>query len=73
MKSRIEDVLKEAMELPAVERAGLIDRLISSLDTPDKTIDSVWQKEINKRLDAYKAGKIETVSLKEVLAKYREK
>lgn len=73
MKPRTEDVLKEAMTLPAIERAGLVDHLISSLDTPDKTIDDIWHKEIDKRLSAYKAGKMETVSVEEVLAKYKSK
>ena len=73
MKPKTENILKEAMELPAIERAGLVDQLISSLDTPDKTIDAVWQKEIEKRLGAYKSGKMETVSVEEVLAKYRTK
>jgi len=73
MKQKVEGVLKEAMKLPAIERAGLVDRLISSLDIPDKTIDTVWHREIGKRMSAYEAGKIETVSVEEVIAKYRNK
>ncbi len=73
METRTEDVLKEALELPAIERAGLVNRLLSSLDTPDKTIDEVWQKEIGERIQAYEAGKMETVSVEEVLAKYKAK
>ena len=73
MKPRTEDVLKEAMTLPAIERAGLVDHLISSLDTPDKTIDDIWHKEIDKRLVAYEEGNMETVTVEEVLAKYRTK
>ena len=73
MNPMTENILKEAMELPAIERAGLVDHLISSLDIPDKTIDDIWHKEIGKRLSAYKSGEIETVSVEEVLAKYRSK
>lgn len=73
METRTENVLKEALELPAIERAGLVNSLLSSLDTPDKTIDEVWQKEIGERIQAYEAGKMETVSVEEVLAKYKAK
>lgn len=71
MKNKTDDIMKEAMQLSANERAVLVDRLISSLDVPDKTIDTVWHGEIDKRLKAYNAGKMETVSVEEVLAKYR--
>lgn len=73
METKTENVLKEALELPAIERAGLVNSLLSSLDTPDKTIDEVWQKEIGERIQAYEAGKMETVSVEEVLAKYKAK
>lgn len=73
METKTENVLKEALELPAIERAGLVNRLLSSLDTPDKTIDEVWQKEIGERIQAYEAGEMETVSVEEVLAKYKAK
>jgi len=73
MKSKSEDLLREALDLPAIERANLVDRLLSSLDTPDKAIDDVWRKEIGARLDAYRTGKAPTVSAEDVLAEYRRK
>jgi putative addiction module component (TIGR02574 family) len=73
MARHTENLYRKALELPAIERAGLVDRLLSSLDSPDKKIDGIWRKEINDRLQAYKAGKMETVSVKEVLAKYKSK
>ena len=68
-----DDVLREALDLPPLERAGLVDDIISSLDVPDKSIDDIWKKEIKDRLEAYEAGKTESVSVKEVLAKYKGK
>jgi putative addiction module component (TIGR02574 family) len=73
MAAAIKHVLKEALGLPAKERAGLVDRLLSSLDKPDKSIDGIWRKEVDHRLSAYKAGKIKSVSVEEALAKYRNK
>lgn len=65
-------VLKNALELPTLDRASLIDRLLSSLDQPDEQIDDLWRSEVEDRLKAYKAGKIKSVSLKEALSKYRK-
>ncbi len=73
MAMQTDELLKKSLELPPVERANLVDKLLSSLDKPDKTIDDLWKKEIGKRLNAYESGKMETVSVEEVLAKYKTK
>lgn len=70
---RKERIVKQALELAPVERADLVDRLISSLDIPDHTIDDVWRREIGRRMEAYRAEKMETASVEEVLEKYRGK
>lgn len=66
-----ETVFKEASTLDPFERARLIDKLIDSLDRPDKEIDELWAKEVENRIDAYEMGKIKAVTLKEALEKYR--
>jgi putative addiction module component (TIGR02574 family) len=73
MKSKSEELLKEALDLPPIERAAMVDRLITSLDRPNEAVDEVWRKEIGARLDAYKSGAAETVSAEDVLAEYRAK
>jgi len=73
MKRKSDDVLKEALEMPPIERAALVDRLLTSLDRPDEAIDEVWRKEIAARLRAYRSGTAATVSAQEVLAEYRAK
>jgi putative addiction module component (TIGR02574 family) len=65
------DILKEALALKPTQEAELIDRLLSSLDQPDKEIDALWADEAESRVDAYEQGKIKAVSLEEVLAKYK--
>lgn len=56
MKPVSKDLLKEALELPPVQRITLVDRLLASLDKPDETVDAVWRKEIGARLRAYPSG-----------------
>jgi len=66
-----DNVFKEALTLKPSEKAQLIDKLISSLDKPDREIDELWAKEAEDRIDAYDQGKLKAVSLEKVLQKYR--
>jgi len=65
------EILKEVLNLAPTEKAKLIDKLLSSLDKPDKELDKLWAKEAEDRIEAYEQGKIRALTLKEVLEKYR--
>ena len=65
-----EQILKEVLSLPAQERAEIIEALLSSLDEPDSTMDALWVKEAEARLDAYDRGELKAIPLADVLAKY---
>jgi len=60
------EVLELALHLKANERFVLIDELLKSLDKPDKEIDDIWEEEAVKRLDKYRKGELETVSMEEI-------
>jgi putative addiction module component (TIGR02574 family) len=64
-------IYKEASTLSPFEKAKLIDKLISSLDKPDKEIDGLWAEEVEDRIDAYDKGKLKSVTFEKVLQKYR--
>ena len=66
------DLLKQALSLPPTEKAELVDRLLSSLDEPNKEIDALWAKEAENRIEAYERGELKAVSLEEVLRKYNK-
>jgi putative addiction module component (TIGR02574 family) len=66
-----DNVFKEALTLQPFEKAQLIDKLLYSLDKPDKEIDELWAKEVEDRIDAYDQGKIKAISLEKVLQKYK--
>lgn len=72
MSTETREILDRALELPAIEKARLVDLLLSSLDQPDETIDALWRKEVEDRIRAYQEGKLRSVSLADVLAKYRK-
>lgn len=65
------NILKDALNLKPSQKAELIDRLLSTLDKPDREIDKLWAKEAEDRIDAYDRGKIKAVPLEKVLEKYR--
>ena len=72
MSTETREILDRALELPAIEKARLVDLLLSSLDEPDEAIDALWRKEVEERIRAYQEGKLRSVSLADVLAKYRK-
>lgn len=73
MTSETKQLLKEALKLPAIDRANLADQLLTSLDQPDERIDSLWLKEVEERINAYRDGKITAIPIEEVLEKYKWK
>ncbi len=60
------ELLDEAMKLKPEERFSLVEGLIKSLDEPDKKLDEIWAEEAEKRLNAYRAGKLQGVPMEEV-------
>jgi len=67
----INEILKEALTLKPAQKAELIDKLLSSLDRPDKELDELWAKEAEERIEAYEQGKIKALTLEQVLEKYK--
>ncbi len=72
MSTAINSVVDQALELTASERSDVIEKLLASLDMPDVSIDAVWGKEVDARVEAYEKGDIEAVPVHEVFKKYQE-
>lgn len=68
-----EKLIKRALTLSAVDKAEVIDKLIRSLEEPDQTIDELWKKESENRIDAYDNNKLSSVSVEEAASKYKNK
>ncbi len=62
-------IISKALNLKPTEKTLVIDALLKSLDIPDPKIEKIWAAEAEKRLKAYKAGKIKTVSFEDMFAK----
>ena len=61
-----ESLFKKALLLKPQERFLLIDRLIHSLDEPNKEIDAIWAEEAGKRLKAHREGQTQGIHFSEV-------
>lgn len=66
------NILDQALKMPPAEKFLLIEGLLQSLDEPDKTLEEIWAVEAEKRLQAYKEGKLKTVSYEEVFGNDEE-
>lgn len=60
------EVMEIALRLKASERYELLEMLQKSLDKPDTEVDRVWIEEAERRLQAYREGKLEVISMEEV-------
>lgn len=59
-------LLKKALKLKPQEKYILIEGLIQSLDEPDKEIDKIWADEAEKRLKAYREGRLKGAAYREI-------
>lgn len=69
MSKHREQILAEALKLPPVERAELVENLLSSFEFRSrKTIDALWAQEAENRIDAFERGEIAVIPAKKVFA-----
>jgi putative addiction module component (TIGR02574 family) len=70
MSAQSKRILNEALELPPVQRAALVEEILSSFDFPlREEVDSLWAKEAEDRIRAYDRGEIKTAPATKVFAK----
>ena len=71
MQTLTHEMADKARVLPDSEKLALVDQLLAQLDRPDPEIDQIWAVEAQKRWQAYREGRVDTVPYAEVMAKYR--
>jgi putative addiction module component (TIGR02574 family) len=59
MTPQSEQILREALSLPPMDRAELVERILASFEFPArKDIDAAWAREVEDRIDAFERGEI---------------
>jgi putative addiction module component (TIGR02574 family) len=67
-------VLSEALALSPVERAELVEQLLTSFEfSPRASIDKLWATEVEERIEAYERGELPTTPAKDVFEKISRK
>ena len=55
------EILEKALRLSPEERFLIVEGLLKSLDVPDPNLDQVWAKEAERRLTAYREGRLAAI------------
>lgn len=58
----VKNIEKTILRLSPIERIRIVENILASLDTPDPGIERAWGLESDKRLAAYKNGKVKGIS-----------
>ena len=62
-------ILAEALKLPPVERAELVEKLLTSFEFRSwKKIDALWAQEAEDRIDAFERGGMAAIPARDVSA-----
>ena len=62
----IKNIEKNILRLSPAQRIHIVENILDSLHKPDPAIEHAWAIESDKRLTAYKNGKIKGVSFETV-------
>lgn len=69
----MQQVLTDALALPPIERAELIEELFLSFDQSSrKRFDQLWAAEAESRIDAFERGEFAAIPAEEVFAKLNQ-
>lgn len=67
MMTNSKQILVDALKLPPIERAELVENLLSSFEFKSrKIIDDLWATESEARIDAFDRGEISSISSKDI-------
>ena len=74
MPTATDRVVEDALELPADERIGLVDRILASLNLPTRPdIDKMWSEEAERRVAEIDRGEVDLIPGEEVFSNIRRK
>ncbi len=67
MTPQSEQILREALDLPPIDRAELVEQILASFEFPARQdLDAAWGREAEDRLEAYDRGEIPSLPASEV-------
>ncbi|OGP60763.1 MAG: addiction module protein [Deltaproteobacteria bacterium RBG_13_61_14] len=67
----IQEIIREASELPVEDRANVIDSLLRTLNAPNPDMDRAWSETASRRLRELRSGRVQPVPGDRVFAKIK--
>ncbi|MEW5735724.1 MAG: addiction module protein [Thermodesulfobacteriota bacterium] len=61
------ELVEQVLKMEPADRMKLLEIIHGSLEKPDAAIDELWYDEAERRLHAFKAGKVEGIPAGQVL------
>lgn len=72
MATETNKLIYQIRTLSREEKLRVLDALLTDLNSTPSEIEAEWIEVARKRWEAYKAGKLTTVSYEEVISKYKQ-
>ena len=67
MPKHAENILADALKLPPMARAELVENLLSSFEFQGRdAINALWAQEAENRIDAFERGEITSIPAKDI-------
>jgi putative addiction module component (TIGR02574 family) len=70
--TKANELISMAESLPVDIKIKLIDKLLNSLHPSQKEIDELWVKEVERRVEEIKTGKVKTIPGEKVFKEIQE-
>ena len=71
--TKIENIIREASELPVEDRVMVIDSLLRTLNMPNPDIDQAWSETAKRRLAELRSGRVQPIPGNEVFSRIKER
>lgn len=72
MATNVDKLVSEIRCLSNEDKLRVLDALLTDLNPTAPETDAVWVEEARERWQAYKAGRLATVSYEELMNKYKQ-
>jgi len=69
----IQEIIREASELPVEDRANVIDSLLRTLNAPNPEIDQAWSETARRRLAELRSGRVQPIPGNQVFSRIKER
>ena len=73
MATNTDKLVSEIRSLPNEEKIRVLDALLTDLHQLDPEIDAAWAAEARRRWEAYKEGRLGSISYEELMSQYDSK